>query len=763
VENFDYDTGVEELDGVVTVHLPNGIPDAAELMALQAVLQNPGIETKDSGVSHMALWKIYLTNLAQAQIDLSAQSAAVQRAVAAYMTLGSFGHVGQVLVDVETHFAVTLDRFLYPNAGDRWFAADKDMDRDGVTNKQEWDYAVAQTAEAKSGTPSAAAAYVGSVPDPGEGSPVPPDLPPTGTVGDFASECAGSTGEVEVLSSPFLVVTAHITTPDGLKELVLAEGQKAKLPLGVNVRVRTTEAPWFSYWSAPNSLLDGSAWPSDSFTLTGDTKIRAGLKTTWTVEFPSNSNHRVTLNIAGGDEPLVLDRGEGEVNDSYIKVREGTLLSVVVTRRNTPITWMKLTLVRRTGEHAGRSAVIDPSDVKVVEGKSGYVPPHGLGTLSARGANSAATVNSNSGTKVESIVSETQYPIPHDAATSWESTFATEFKVEVGYYIYDVDTPPATNLNPNPTATAEVRPQNMLTVVEAECEGDGCVCDRHGSISLVNAKRYYLGPKPKETEGEVVDPPPTETETNGELVGIVAAANPGHVLKGFRVSGGGKVYKWKGSGQVEDFTSLEDMELVEDEDGLYVGDDLYVEMVSDVRVTPVVCLCIHHPTVWTGSLEGDTELVAKTGYTTFSENRFGCLHWTLEKIRQIGEAWAETHDYDFEVGRISQHGGGSVTPEGTTVEGSSHRNGLDVDVRYLHKDELGVNVGGRYEFGTHPIGEFDKEATIELINLFKDQGAILIIVDSRSGIPAAGKVIHDPPPPAPRTHDDHFHVRFDYP
>jgi hypothetical protein len=38
VENFDYDTGVEELEGVVTVHLPNGIPDAAELMALQSGL-----------------------------------------------------------------------------------------------------------------------------------------------------------------------------------------------------------------------------------------------------------------------------------------------------------------------------------------------------------------------------------------------------------------------------------------------------------------------------------------------------------------------------------------------------------------------------------------------------------------------------------------------------------------------------------------------------------------------------------------------------
>jgi hypothetical protein len=188
VENFYYDTGVEDLEGVETVYLPNGIPDTVELMALQAVLQDPSVKAKDSGVSHAMMWQLYQTCLAQAQIDLSAQNAAVQRAVAAYMTLGTFGHVGQVLKDVQTHFSVALDRSLYPNSGNRWFGADKDMDRDGATNKQEWDYALAQATESKSST-SAAAAYAGAAASSAEDGGAPPSLPDTGSPEDFDLTC----------------------------------------------------------------------------------------------------------------------------------------------------------------------------------------------------------------------------------------------------------------------------------------------------------------------------------------------------------------------------------------------------------------------------------------------------------------------------------------------------------------------------------------------------------------------------------------------
>ena len=188
VDAFDYDTGVEELEGVVTVHLPNGIPDAAELMSLQSVMENPSIETKDSGVSHAMVWQLYQECLAQSQKDLSVQSEAVQRAVAAYMTLGSFGHVGQLLVDVEAHLDVKLNRRLYPNAGDRWFGEGKDMDRDGVTNKEEWDYAVERYAQAKGGPSALAAAYADAVTDADQNGGGAEPLPDTGTPEDFFTQ-----------------------------------------------------------------------------------------------------------------------------------------------------------------------------------------------------------------------------------------------------------------------------------------------------------------------------------------------------------------------------------------------------------------------------------------------------------------------------------------------------------------------------------------------------------------------------------------------
>ena len=691
----------------------------------------------------MALWKIYVACLAQAQIDLSAQSAAVQRAVAAYMTLGSFGHVGQVLVDVQTHFGVTLDRFLYPNAGDRWFAADKDMDRDGATNKEEWDYAVAQTAEAKSSSSSAAAAaYVASVPDPGEGGGAPPPLPDTGEASDFVSDCAGPMFDVAVLNVSNLAVIARVTTPDGSENAVVSEGQVKAFPAGVEVKVEATEAAWFASWSAPDSLLDGSGQALDSFILTGPTTIRASMKGTSVVEHSDNAYEQVTLSVAGGDEPLVLERGEGEVSDRYIKVREGTLLSAVVTRRNSPITWIKLTLSRRTGAHAGQRAVIDPTDVKVAEGKSGYVPPHGLGAIGARASNSVATANSNSGTKIEPFVSETLYAIPHDPAVTWESAIGAEFKLDLGYYVYDIVSPRATNLNPNATATADVWPKNTLAVMPAECEGDGCVCDQHGGVHLENARRYYLGK--------------TAATANAELVGLSARANPGHVLKGLRIEGGGRVFIWDGHGQVDDFLSLEDMEEVPEpnEEGLYEGEETYyLEMASNATVTPVVCLCSHEGTVNDGYLIGDTKLVAKTGYTTVSDNRYGCLHWALEKIRRVGESWAASKEYTFAVGRISQLGGGSVTPGGQPVQGSSHRNGLDVDVRYIRKDHTGaqLDLSGSLDL-------YDQEATQELVDLFVAEGAIMIITTPDAELDTGSATRLFLP-----GHTDHFHVRFSDP
>jgi hypothetical protein len=195
------------------------------------------------------------------------------------------------------------------------------------------------------------------------------------------------------------------------------------------------------------------------------------------------------------------------------------------------------------------------------------------------------------------------------------------------------------------------------------------------------------------------------------------------------------------------------MELVEDEDGLYVGDDLYVEMVSDVRVTPVVCLCIHKGTVWNGSLEGDTELQqvdietrAEKGYSAYDGPRYGCLHWIHQKIKDIGAAWATDHDYPFEVGQISKlHGGESAGGS------SSHQNGLDVDVRYIRTDHRQE----AFSFNNGSSG-YDQVATQDLVDLFLSQGAILIVGVNDAQLDTGSiHFQHEP-----NRHHNHFHVRF---
>jgi hypothetical protein len=59
------------------------------------------------------------------------------------------------------------------------------MDRDGVTNKEEWDYVVVRYAEATGGPTASAAAYADAVTDPEQNGGGAEPLPDTGTPEDF--------------------------------------------------------------------------------------------------------------------------------------------------------------------------------------------------------------------------------------------------------------------------------------------------------------------------------------------------------------------------------------------------------------------------------------------------------------------------------------------------------------------------------------------------------------------------------------------------
>ena len=175
--------------------------------------------------------------------------------------------------------------------------------------------------------------------------------------------------------------------------------------------------------------------------------------------------------------------------------------------------------------------------------------------------------------------------------------------------------------------------------------------------------------------------------------------------------------------------------------------DLYLAGIID---PPLV---IHHGTPNNGYLEYDVRLSSaphSTGYyQTDTPNDWGGMAWMHEKIRLAGMAWdAAEWVPRIGVGRISVEGGG---PTGI---GTSHQNGLDVDVRYVRSD----GQEAPFEFsGEGPWPEYDHDATQELVDFFVELGATLILWDDRADLSAPGVGQHYP------EHHDHLHVRFENP
>ena len=130
----------------------NGIPDAAEFRLLEKSLQSPRLDLAVTpGVNYTTLAAAWAQNLNQAGQDLQNLDVAVQRAVAAYMTLGDFKTVEMVKDLIETEkqahpsgpFAgVTIDADAYDRSSQSFLYSDADADSDGFSNLREWQEAV---------------------------------------------------------------------------------------------------------------------------------------------------------------------------------------------------------------------------------------------------------------------------------------------------------------------------------------------------------------------------------------------------------------------------------------------------------------------------------------------------------------------------------------------------------------------------------------------------------------------------------------------
>ena len=123
--------------------------------------------------------------------------------------------------------------------------------------------------------------------------------------------------------------------------------------------------------------------------------------------------------------------------------------------------------------------------------------------------------------------------------------------------------------------------------------------------------------------------------------------------------------------------------------------------------------------------------------------------WGTASLIRVLELASMTYGAQYvrprvQTGDMSKKDGGSFPPH------TSHQNGLDVDIRYLRKN----NAEGPLAFPGDQTS-FDSVKTFLLLNLFKNRSdVVLILVDSRTKYPALGKVQYDDV-----GHYHHFHIR----
>ncbi|WP_437961375.1 penicillin-insensitive murein endopeptidase [Sorangium sp. So ce119] len=137
------------------------------------------------------------------------------------------------------------------------------------------------------------------------------------------------------------------------------------------------------------------------------------------------------------------------------------------------------------------------------------------------------------------------------------------------------------------------------------------------------------------------------------------------------------------------------------------------------------------------------------GYGTYQrEARQFARQQVIDAIEKVGRLWAARHPDGpkFFVGDISQSGGGEFGH-------LSHREGVDVDIRYVHDDR----PDGR---GTITDRTYNRARTQELIDIILTESGLRVryifsddthLRGTRIARDKKGKLIR---------HHDHFHVRF---
>ena len=106
-------------------------------MLLEAALADPQYNRVPyGGTGYQSVYAAWTANLTQAAADLPSEPAAIQRAIAAYMTLGTDGHNAWAVAAALEVAVVMLDPANYTGA--RGLGEQDNADGDRAWNRLEW-------------------------------------------------------------------------------------------------------------------------------------------------------------------------------------------------------------------------------------------------------------------------------------------------------------------------------------------------------------------------------------------------------------------------------------------------------------------------------------------------------------------------------------------------------------------------------------------------------------------------------------------------
>jgi len=300
----------------------NGIPDVAEIALLWTVLQDVGLDrTARGGISHEFTWRDFRYNQLKAAEDLPGESAAAVNTIAAYMTLGSYGHRKWAASMAAEHYSAALSTEDYANIASPPFAPDRDLDFDGVSNVKEWELTPGEAVGSMTANESRVWAYAENALDDTWPGPLPP---PGGAKaagqksgdGKIEGDCPNNDcipkKKVTLENSEYVQIEGEC---EGVK---LTAGQDYFVPLGSTVEVFVKSgAIRFKKWKALDTMIDGSGLPEESFVVTGPHNVAL------TVKPVERREESVMIKENGGPEELLEIALEGdlvELPKGYIQV-----------------------------------------------------------------------------------------------------------------------------------------------------------------------------------------------------------------------------------------------------------------------------------------------------------------------------------------------------------------------------------------------------------------------------------------------------------